>query len=96
MRNSNTKQEPKTVERIGCEEQDIAYTMSEEAAFSRNWINDCLLRQYVRKTGEKRLCANTRKLIKMQSYNEYIRLSSRLRRSLEAKAQNLRDEIKHI
>ncbi len=96
MSNNNTKQEPKIVEKIGYEEEDIAYTMRDEAEFSRNWINDCLLRQYVRKTCEKRLCANTRKLIKVQSYNEYIRLSTRLRRSLKAKAQNILDEIKHI
>jgi len=83
------------IDKIGYEEEDIAYTMRDEAEFSRSWINDCLLRQYSKKTGEKRLSINTRKLIKVQSYNEYIRLGKELHQKLRIKAQVLLDEIKN-
>jgi hypothetical protein len=68
--------------------------MRDEADFSRNWINDCLLRQYTKKTGETQLNINTRKLIKVQSYNEYIRLANELHQTLKATEQALLDEIK--
>ncbi len=95
MGTEKTKQSCRMIDEIGYEEEDIAYTMRDEAEFSRSWINDCLLRQYSKKTGEKRLSVNTRKLIKVQSYNEYIRLGKELHQNLRATAQNLLDEIKN-
>lgn len=89
------KQSCEIVHEIGHEEEDIAYSMRDEAEFSRSWINDCILRQHTRKSGNDRLSANTRKLIKVQSYNEYIRLSQKLHRDLKVIAQALLDEIKN-
>ncbi len=94
MGNEKTKQSYKMLEEIGYEEEDIAYSMRDEAEFSRNWINDCILRQHMRKSGNDRLSANTRKLIRVQSYKEYIRLSQKLHRDLKVIAQALLDEIK--
>ncbi len=94
MCTGRTKQSDEVLNKIGYEEEDIAYTMRDEAEFSRNWINDCLLRQYSKKAGEERLSVNTRKLIKVQSYNEYLRLGKELHRKMKEQAQTLLDEIK--
>ena len=81
MERKELKQTLKDMPDIGCEEEDIAYSMQEEAEFSRSWINDALLRRYIRKTGEERLSADTRKLIKARSYDDYIALSKRIHRA---------------
>jgi hypothetical protein len=95
MGTEQTKQSYEISHEIGHEEEDIAYSMRDEAEFLRSWINDCLLRQYIRKSGNDRLDANTRKLIKVTAYNEYIRLSQKLHKDLKMIAQALLSEIKN-
>jgi len=79
---------------IGCEKEDIVCAMKDEAEFSRNWINDSLLRRYIKKSGDDRLDAKTRKLIKLKSYETYISYSKELRRDLCKQTKILLSNIK--
>ena len=78
---------------IICEKEDIICAMKDEAEFSRAWVNDGLLRRYIKETGDKRLDVRTRKLIKIKSYNTYIDLSNQLRKSLQKQKKELLSEI---
>jgi len=77
-----------------CEKEDITRAMQDEAEFSSSWIYDSLLRRYIRKTGDERLSADTRKLIKAKSYDDYIALSKCIHRALQENAKALLSEIK--
>ncbi len=76
-----------------CEKEDITHAMKDEAEFSSSWIHDSLLRQYIRKTGDDRLNADARKLIKAKSYDDYIELSKSIHRTLQKKAKVLLSDI---
>jgi len=83
MGNNIIKQELNDLPEIACEKEDIIFAMKDEAEFLRNWINDSLLRRYVKKTGDKRLNARMRNLIKIKSYDTYINLSKSLHKDLK-------------
>ena len=93
MKSDNIKQELDALPDLGCEEEDIICSIRDEAEFSRSWINDCILRRHIKKTGEVRLSADTRKLIKAKSYDDYIALSKSLQRNLKKQAKALISEI---
>jgi len=76
-----------------CEKEDITHAMKDEAEFSSSWIHDSILRRYIRKTGDERLSADTRKLIKAKSYDDYIALSKCIHRMLQKKAKALLFEV---
>ncbi len=69
--------------------------MKDDAEFSSSWIHDSLLRRYIKKTGDDRLNADTRKLIKAKSYDDYISFSKRVHRTLQKKAAALLSEIQN-
>jgi|GEM_PF-3051364 len=78
-----------------CKKEDITRAMKDEAEFSSSWIHDSILRRYIKKTSDDRLNADTRKLIKAKSYDDYINLSKRIHRTLQEKARALLSEIKN-
>lgn len=90
MRRERIKQTLNDLSDVGCEEEDIVYAMREEVEFSRSWINDSILRCYIRKTGDKRLSADTRELIKVKSYDTYISFSEELQRDLMKQIEALK------
>lgn len=93
MNKRTIKQELDNLPDIDSEEEDIVCAMRDEAEFSRNWINDCILRQHSKKIGDNRLNARTRKLIKVKSYMTYIGLSKKLQNNLKRKEKALLSEI---
>ena len=93
MSNHTIKQELDNLPDIDSEEEDIVCAMNDEAEFSRNWINDCILRRYSKKIGDNRLSARIRKLIKIKSYMTYIGLSKKLQNNLRRKEKALLSEI---
>ena len=96
MRPERIKQTLNDLPDVGsCEKEDIMYAMEDAAEFSTSWIHDAILRRYVSKTGDKRLNADTRKLIKARSYDDYITLSKCIHRTLQEKARALLSDIQN-
>lgn len=96
MKHEKTIQTIENIPDVGrCEKEDIINAMQENAEFSRSWINDSILRRYIKKTGDERLNADTRKLIKAKSYDDYIELSKSIQRNLKKQAQALLEEIRN-
>ena len=93
MKNTAIEQELESLPDLGCEGEDIAHAMRDESEFSRNWINDCILTRHIKKTGNDRLSAKTRKLIKIKSYTTYISLSKKLCNDLQKQMKKLLSEI---
>lgn len=94
MEHKKLKQTLNALPDVGsCEKEDIIRAMNDEAEFSSSWIHDSLLRRYIKKTGDERLSADTRKLIKAKSYDDYIALSKRIHRTLQGKAKALLTDI---
>jgi hypothetical protein len=96
MRSERIKQTLNDLPDVGsCEKEDITRAMTDEAEFSSSWIHDSILRRYIKNTGDERLNADTRKLIKAKSYDDYINLSKRIHRTLQEKARALLLEIQN-
>ena len=91
--NSALQEELDNLSEIVCEKEDIVGSMKDEAGFSRNWINDALLRRYIKKTGDNHLNAKTRKLIKIKSYLIYFNYSREVREELSKQIAPLISEI---
>jgi len=90
MEHKKLKQTLNDLSDVGsCEKEDITHAMEDNAEFSSSWIHDSLLRRYIKKTGDERLSADTRMLIKAKSYDDYIALSKRIHRDLKGKAEAL-------
>lgn len=94
MRCEKVKQSLDALPDMGCELEDIAHSMRDEAESMRRWINDCILRQHMKNLGHDRLSANTRKLIKAKSYVSYIDLSRQITRDMQHHLKALMAEIK--
>ncbi len=94
MERKKLKQTLNDLPEVGlCEKEDITRAMKDEAEFSSSWIHDSLLRRYIKKTGEERLSADTRMLIKAKSYDDYIALSKRIHCDLRKKMKALLPDI---
>jgi hypothetical protein len=87
------KNELNSLPDIACEKEDITCAMKDEAEFSRSRINDSLLRRYIKQTGDNRLNARTRKLIKIKSYDTYISLRKKLHKDLKRQVKELLLEV---
>ncbi len=91
--NDPMQQELDNLPDIVCEKEDIICSMKEEAEVSKNWINDGILRRYIKKSGDKRLSVRTRKLIKVKSCVTYINYSKDLHKKLRKQVKLLLSEV---
>ena len=89
MSSNNIKRSLEDLPNVGCEAPDIAHSMVDEAEFARTWIHDCILRQHTKQSGDDRLSAETRKMIKAKSYYTYISLSQNIHHDMQEKANSL-------
>ncbi|MBI1300064.1 MAG: hypothetical protein GC137_00260 [Alphaproteobacteria bacterium] len=94
MRSDTVKQALNDLPSMDNEQIDILCSMRDDADSIRKWINDCILRQHIKKIGTDRLSAETRTLIKVKSYDAYIGLSLGIHRDMQDTADALLSDIK--
>ena len=73
----------------GCEKEDIACSMKEEADHMIYWIKDSILDKHKKETGNTRLSAKTRKLVQVKAYETYIGFHANVRRRIRKAANDL-------